>query len=103
LQELHREHPLPEQQREQCRGRGVIVPEVVPRLDCAQEQPEAGAVVGRIEPLAAVSKVAVLEQGSILGVRVSIGARVEQGFDQWTGSGAAEARFSPQSCRASFE
>jgi hypothetical protein len=86
----------------QCRGRVAVAREVVPRVECAQEQPEAGSVVGHIELLVAVSKVAMQEQGRNPDARVSPGERVEEGVGRWTESGALEARFSPQSRRASF-
>jgi hypothetical protein len=59
----------------------------------AQEQPEAGSVVGLIELSAAVSKVAMQEQGRNPDVRVSPRERVEEGVGRWTEIGALKARF----------
>jgi hypothetical protein len=80
LQEPHHEHehPWPEQ-HEQCLGRGVVAPESVPHSEYAQEQPEVGVVVERIEPLA-VSEFAIPERVSALVVRVEAwGARARAG------------------------
>ena len=48
-------------------------------------------------------KIVTLEPGSILGVRVELEERVEQGVGPWPESGAPEVRFSPQIHRASSE
>jgi hypothetical protein len=78
------------------------VQEVVPHVGYVQEQPEAGSVVDHIELSVVVSKVVMQEQGRNPAARASPGERVEEGVGRWIESGALEARFSPQSRRASF-
>jgi hypothetical protein len=63
----------------------------------------AAGVAGYHNELSEVLKIVVPEPGSILGVRVELEERVEQGVDPWPGSETPEVQFSPQTHRASSE
>ena len=60
-------------------------------------------VVDYHNELSDLSKMALPEPGSNLGARVELEGRVEQGVGPWTGNEVPGARFSLQTCRASFE
>ena len=99
-QGLHHEHPWPEQ-HERYLGRG-FAPECAPQAEHVPGSLVA-EVVGYHNELSEVSKIAMPEPGSNLGARVELEGRVEQGVGPWTGNEVPGARFSPQTCRASFE
>ena len=65
------------------------MPEFAQHVEHVQGQLAVGVAVGHIE-LSEVLKFVMPEPGSILGVRVGLEGRVEQGVVPWPGSEAPE-------------